>query len=384
VSSTLPERASVVVIGGGIVGVSTAFHLAEAGVRDVLLIERDSLGAGSTSKAAGGVRASFSNPANIALGARSLQTWRTFADRPGGQIDLEQVGYLFLLSTEDDLRGFSEAVALQADFGLDSRMLSPDEVVRLNPLVVADGLVGAAYSPGDGYCTPEAAVSGYATAARRHGARLVTGVCASSFEKSGDEIVGVHTNAGFVRTDTVICCAGAWSRSVGEMAGCALPVTPVRRQIAVTEPVSGLPDRFPMTLDYSSTFYFHREGRGLLFGMSPEEEPGFHTRTDDRWLSGLAEAVSVRAPALAEVGIAHTWAGLYEITPDHDGLIGEAAGVSRFLYACGFSGHGFLMGPAVGEVVRDLYLEREPFVDVSAMSAARFAEGATRSESHII
>ncbi|WP_163513653.1 NAD(P)/FAD-dependent oxidoreductase [Fodinicola acaciae] len=382
--TSVSDRASVVIVGGGIVGVSTAFHLAEAGVRDVLLVEKDSLGAGSTSKAAGGVRASFSNPTNIALGARSLETWRSFDARPGGQIDLEQVGYLFLLSTKDDLAGFSRAVALQAGFGLDSRIVDVEEVARLNPLVSTDGLLGAAFSPGDGYCTPEGAVAGYASAARRLGARLVTGVSVSSVETSGGEIVGVRTSAGFVRTPAVICCAGAWSRSVGEMAGVPLPVTPVRRQIAVTGPVSGLPERFPMTLDYSSTFYFHREGHGLLFGMSPDEEPGFRLGTDDRWLAGLADAVGFRAPALADVGIAHTWAGLYEITPDHDGLVGESGEVSRFLYACGFSGHGFLMGPAVGEAVRDLFLGRTPVIDVSSLSADRFAAGATRVESHII
>lgn len=353
-------------------------------MRDVLLVEKDSLGAGSTSKAAGGVRASFSNPTNIALGARSLDAWRSFADRPGGQIDLEQVGYLFLLSTKDDLEGFSRAVGLQNEAGLGSRIVDVEEVARLNPLVSLDGLVGAAFSPGDGYCTPEGAVAGYASAARRLGARLVTGVSVSSVESSGGEITGVQTSAGFVRTSAVICCAGAWSQPVGEMVGVSLPVTPVRRQIAVTGPVSGLPAQFPMTLDYSSTFYFHREGPGLLFGMSPDEEPGFRLGTDDRWLAGLADAVGFRAPALADVGIAHTWAGLYEITPDHDGLVGEAADVSRFLYACGFSGHGFLMGPAVGEVMRDLYLGRAPVVDVSTLSVDRFTTGATRVESHII
>jgi sarcosine oxidase subunit beta len=391
----LPERASVVVIGGGVMGVSAAFHLAEAGVGDVLLLERDSLGAGSTSKAAGGVRAQFSDALNIALGARSLELFERFRDRPGGTIDLHRVGYLFLLTRRKDVELYEASVALQNELGVPSRMLEPAEASMLAPIIRRRGLLAAAFHAGDGHCSPEGVVAGYAAAARGHGACLLTGVEVTGIETSSSSsgpstITGVVTTAGTVRTETVICCAGAWSGRIGQLAGVQLPVEPLRRQILVTEPLgefmAGLaPETMPMTIDVATTFYLHREGPGILLGMSyAGERPGFSTTVSEEWLPELTAAIEKRAPRLLGVGVAHSWAGLYENTPDHNGLIGEAAGVSRFLYATGFSGHGFLQGPAVGEVVRDLYLGREPFVDVSPLSATRFADGASRPEHSIV
>lgn len=191
---------------------------------------------------------------------------------------------------------------------------------------------------------------------------------------------GVTTSRGFFPAQTVICAAGAWSRRIGEMAGVDLPVTPLRRQIIVTGPIDTGP--VPMTIDYASTCYFHREGPGLLIGMSdPDEQPGFHMSRSDAWLPRLTAALKRRAPALLDAGLATGWAGLYEDTPDHNALIGKTG---DFLYATGFSGHGFLQAPAVGEVIRDLYLDRPPPVDVSPLTADRFASDAARPETTIV
>ncbi|TWP43494.1 FAD-binding oxidoreductase [Lentzea tibetensis] len=362
-------------------GTSIAFHLAEAGVRDVVLVERDELGSGSTCKAAGGVRAQFSDELNIQLGARSLEAFKRFPQRPGQEIDLHQVGYLFLLSDPAHVEAFERNVELQNSLGVPSRMMSVAEARKLSPLIETDGLLAATYSPDDGHCTPESVVLGYATAARRLGARLHTHTTVLDVEMSGDDITGVVTDKGTIRTNTVICTAGAWSRPVGEMVGVDLPVTPLRRQVMFTEPMPSLDPVVPFTIDFGTTFYFHREGQGLLFGMSdPLEEPGFKLDTDDAWLPRLTEAISRRAPSLLDVGVKTGWAGLYEVTPDHNAIIGESRAVSRFLYATGFSGHGFLQGPAVGEVVRDLYLERTPFIDVSELDVSRFASDNQRPE----
>lgn len=380
-----PPSASVVIIGGGVIGVSAAYHLAAAGVSDVVLLERDTLGAGSTSRAAGGVRTQFSDRVNIELATRSLETFTEFGDRFGQEIDLRQVGYLFLVDSPDTLREFERTVAVQNGFGVPSRVIPVEEARRLSPLIDTDGLVGAVYSPVDGYCTPESVLLGFATAARRHGARLVVGCPATGIEVVGDRVTAVHCAAGRIETDTVLCAAGAWSRQVGAWVGVDLPVTPLRRQIAVTEPVTGVPDDLPFTLDFGTGSYFRREGEGLLLGMSdPNEKPGFHLNRTDEWLAELGRRLTRRAPRLAEVGIASGWAGLYEMTPDHNGLIGEDPGISRFLYAGGFSGHGFMMGPAVGEVVRDLYLGRPPFTDVRGFHAGRFAGDGPRPELNIV
>ncbi|MER5755488.1 FAD-binding oxidoreductase [Streptomyces sp. NPDC002088] len=374
-------HASVVVIGGGVTGTSIAHHLAAAGVRDVVLLERDELASGSTSKAAGGVRAQFSDELNVQLGARSLEAFGRFGEEIGYDIGLHRVGYLFLLSTPEEVDAFEAGVRLQNSLGVPSRMIDPAEARRLSPLISTQGLLAAAYSPDDGHCTPEAVVHGYAAAARSHGARILRHTEATGIELHGDTITAVTTTLGRITTDTVICAAGAWSRAVGAMVGVDLPVRPLRRQIAVTEPVAALPPELPMTIDFSSTLYFHAEGPGLLVGMSdPDERPGFATDTHDRWIPRLYAAMERRAPALTELRRTGGWAGLYEITPDHNALIGEAPGPSRFLYATGFSGHGFLQGPAVGEVMRDLYLGRVPFVDVGPLSAGRFAADAPRPE----
>ncbi|MGV9931058.1 NAD(P)/FAD-dependent oxidoreductase [Streptomyces olivaceoviridis] len=378
-------RAEVVIVGGGVVGTSIAWHLARAGVRDVVLVERDELAAGSTSKAAGGVRAQFSDELNIRLGARSLEAFGRFEEEVGQDIGLHRVGYLFLLSTPGQVAAFEAGVRLQNSLGVPSRLLTPEEARRLSPLIRTDGLLAAAYSPDDGHCTPEAVVHGYATAARAHGARILRHTEVTGIELRGDTVTVVGTTLGRIETGTVICAAGAWSRAVGAMVGVELPVRPLRRQIAVTGPVPGLPPTLPMTIDFTTSLYFHREGPGLLLGMSdPDERPGFATDTHDRWIPRLAEAMRQRAPALLDAPRTGGWAGLYENTPDHNALIGEAPDVSRFLYATGFSGHGFLQAPAVGEVIRDLYLGRVPFLDISPLSAGRFAADAPRPEANLV
>jgi sarcosine oxidase subunit beta len=269
--------------------------------------------------------------------------------------------------------------------GVPSRMLSVAEACALAPLIRPDGLVAAAFSPRDGHCTPEAVVAGYAAGARRHGAVIRQHCAVTGIETRGGTITAVHTSRGPVPADTVVCAAGAWSAGIGELVGVELPVRPLRRQIRVTEPIADLPPRLPMTIDFGTTFYFHPEGAGLLVGMSdPAEEFGFRLATSDGWLDGLAAAVSRRAPRLAEVGVARGWAGLYEVTPDHNAIVGEVTEVSRFLYATGFSGHGFLQGPAIGEVVRDLILGREPEIDVSTLDVRRFAEHSARREHNVV
>jgi sarcosine oxidase subunit beta len=375
----LPDQAEVVVIGGGVIGTSIAFHLAEAGVRDVVVVERNDLGSGSTCKAAGGVRAQFSDELNIRLGARSIELFQRFPQRPGQEIDLHQVGYLFLLSSDDDVTAFERNVDLQNSLGVRSRMLTVEEARRMSPLIETDGLLAATFSPDDGHCTPESVVLGYATAARRFGARLHTRTTVRSIVGTGSDSFRVETDRGTVSTRNLVCAAGAWSREIGAMVGVDLPVSPLRRQIMFTEAMPELHDRVtPFTIDFGSTFYFHREGQGLLFGMSdPDETPGFKLDMSDAWLPRLTEAIGRRAPRLLDVGVRDGWAGLYEVTPDHNALIGSAG---RFFYATGFSGHGFLQGPAVGEVVRDLVLGREPFVDVSSLDASRFAADKARPE----
>ena len=387
---SLPGSAGVVVVGGGVMGASIAFHLAEAGVEDVLLLERGALGGGSTVKAAGGVRAQFSDPVNIALGMRGLDAFEDFPNRPGQEIDLHQPGYLFLLTDPEQVRVYEQSVALQNAMGVPSRMLTPEEAKALSPAMDVTGVLAASFHARDGYCSPESVVQGYASGARRHGATVLTGIEVTDIRVEDGVIRSVVTDRGEVRTAAVVCAAGAWSKSIGAMAGVGLPIEPLRRQILVTEPLSDeqaarFPIGMPMTIDAGSTFYLHREGPAILLGMSyRDEEPGFREDYSDAWLPDLTATIERCCPDLLDVGIAHQWVGFYEVTPDHNALVGESESVSRFLYAAGFSGHGFLQGPAIGEVIRDLYLHREPPIDVTPFTADRFAAGLLRGEVNIV
>jgi sarcosine oxidase subunit beta len=384
VTAELPSRADVVVIGGGVIGTSVAFHLAEAGAH-VCLLERDELASGSTSRAAGGFRAQFSDPLNIALGLRSIEAFARFGERPGWEIDLEQVGYLFLLDREEDVPVFEQSVALQNKLGVPSRFVTLEEARELCPLAGLDGVLAATFSPLDGHASPESVVQGYAAGTRAHEGTILTRCAVTGMRVEDGEIRAVETARGTVPTGSVVCAAGAWSPEVGRMAGVDLDVRPFLREVGFTAPDATLPERIPLTVDFSTGFYFHREGPGLLFGMADAgQPPGFDEPADPAWLEKVLLVAERRLPALVDMGIAGGWKGFYEVTPDHNALVGEAEGVARFLYATGFSGHGFLQGPAVGEIVRDLVLGREPFVDVTPLSTARFARGATRPEHNVI
>ncbi|UUA11360.1 FAD-binding oxidoreductase [Streptomyces sp. CRCS-T-1] len=367
-------------------GTSIAFHLAEAGVRNIVVVERGELGCGSSGKPIGGVRAHFSDPLNIELGDRSLRAFRDFPDRPGADIRLDTVGYLFLLTTERQVADFEAAVRLQNSLGVPSRMTDPAEARRLCPYVSTEGLLAAAHSPADGHARPALVVQGYARAATRAGAVLATRTSVTGLDTRGDRVTAVHTDRGRIDCATVVCAAGAWSARIGDLAGVPLPVRPVRRQLAFTVPLTPPAPRIPFTIDFSSSAYFHNSDDGLLFGLADPAEPdGFDTTWTPEWLGLFRDVVRHRAPDLAALETAGGWAGLYEVTPDHNALIGRSDEIVNFLYATGFSGHGFLQAPAVGEIVRDLYLDRPPCVDVGPLTADRFRAGAEiRPESHIV
>lgn len=380
------RRRAAVIIGGGVMGTSTAYQLARSGITDVTVLEAGELGSGSSAKPLGGVRAFFSDPANIALGTRSLAAFRRFPTEVGVDIGLQQVGYLFVVRDPADLPGFADSVALQNSMGVPSRLIEPREAVELCPYLTTDEMVAAVWSPGDGFARPADVIHGYAQVAAGLGVELRTHAPVVAIDGTADGQALVRTADATYQTPTVICTAGAWSASVAGLAGVDLPIQPLRRQIAFTAPLTPRPPRVPFTIDYTSTAYFHAApDGGLLMGWAdPLEAPGFGRDVSAGWHGPLREALSRFAPGLADAPIVDGWAGLYEMTPDCNAIIGESDLGFRFLYAAGFSGHGFLQGPAVGECVRDLYLGRRPAVDVSAFALDRFARPAVRTELGII
>jgi sarcosine oxidase subunit beta len=379
----LPKHAEVVIVGGGVMGLSIAFHLAEAGVRGVVVLERDLVGSGSSAKPLGGVRATFSDPGNILLGLRSLEAFEKFGQRFGIDIELRQVGYLFLCRSEAELAEVERSTAVQRELGGSAGMVRPREACALNPLLREEALVGASFSPRDGHARPAAVVQAYRVAAEALGVLVFEHTELRAVTAGPTGIEEIETDKGTIRTTSLICAAGAWSQAVGQMVGVALPVEPVRRQIGLAP---GLFPTVPFTLDLSTTWYVHNYDRGLLLGISdPGQPPGFDRSYSENWRPAFDRAAEIVAPSVAGLVLESGWAGLYENTPDHNALIGASTEVQGFLYATGFSGHGFLQAPAVGEVVRDLYLGSTPFMDIGTFSAERFA-GRRRDlhEVHII
>jgi sarcosine oxidase subunit beta len=373
------------VIGGGIMATSIAGHLADAGVGDVLVIERDTLGSGSSAKPLGGVRATFSDANNVLLGHRSLAAFESFEASFGTPINLRQVGYLFLCRTDAELAAVEDSVRLQNELGCDSRMISPDQACALNPFLDPGCLLGASFSPRDGYAEPALVVAGYARAAARLGVRLAEHTEVFAVSTGADGVHTIETYRGTVRADAVVIAAGAWSTALGAALGVHLPIEAVRRQIGFTAQQAVPHPTVPFTLDLSTTLYFHNYRHGLLLGISNrDEEPGLCREFSYGWTRSFDAAAAVVAPGLTDQPLVGGWAGLYENTPDHNAMIGRAVAPGVF-YATGFSGHGFLQGPAVGEIVRDLYLGREPFMDPGPFSADRFADDtALLREVHII
>ena len=366
------ESAEVVIIGGGAMGASTAYHLTELGITNVVLVERDTLASGSTSKAAGGIRTQFADELNIRIALRSLAEFESFEERLGVDIDFRQHGYLFLLDAPEDVRLFRSALALQGSLGVISTELTLDEVLTLVPPIETEGLLAATYCPRDGIATPETVVQGYAQAASSRGVRIKQRCEVERISRLGNKIHGVETSEGRIRTDTVICTAGVWSKELAALAGLELPVTGEARWMHYSGDGGGLPDELPLTIDFTTGFYFHREGPGLVFGG---REPT---------IEGVATHATRRLPLLEQLPIQTSWWGYYEMSPDHNAIVGEAAEPSRFLYATGFSGHGFQQCPAVGEHLAELVAGRPPTLDLSPFSLERFADGERREEEIVI
>ncbi len=354
----------VVVIGGGCVGASVAHHLAETGCTDVVLLEAGTLGCGSTSKAAGGIRMQHADPLNTRLARRSLDEFTNFAQLTGSEIDFKQVGYLFLIDSLADLELFAAAGAMQRDLGIPVEQLDPAAARDLVPQLDIDGLVGASFCALDGYATPEAVVQGYAASARRRGVRTRQGTAVSRVVVEQGRVVGVECGEERISAPVVVCAAGTGSVAVAASAGVDLPVSAQSRRIFFSAQSGGVPDSIPLTVDFSSSFYFHREGPGLIFA-GREFEP-----------EDLMEPALRRLPVLGDLPITSSWYGDYEMSPDHNGMVGGCKDVAGFYYAAGFSGHGFMLSPAVGEHVAELVTGRAPTIDLTALSADRFADSA--------
>ena len=376
-NQNLPKRSDVIIIGGGIIGVSIAYYLAKRGVKNVLLLEQDMMGEGSTGKCAGGIRTQFSTEINIQFSLISRRVFETFQEEFGINPEFHWTGYLFL--TGDELRW--RELQLNAQFmktlDLEVELLGSKEIQSRWPFLQIDDLVGGSYTAQDGYAGPYETLRGFINGARRLGAMLRERLEVKAIKLKRGQIQAVETSTGEqVKTQTVVNAAGPYAAGVATLAGLDLPVRPLRRQIFFTEDFEGLPSMFPMVIDLEHGWYMRREGKGLLLAGPQDSESSFNETVDFEGQAWTAAKSVRRVPILQRAKIARGWAGLYDISPDHHAIIGAFPELKGFILANGFSGHGFQHSPAAGMLVAELIVEgKAKTLDIHPLRPQRFREG---------
>jgi sarcosine oxidase subunit beta len=383
---SIPDSADMVVVGGGVMGASILYHMAARGIKNVILLEKNEFfGQEATGRCAGGVRYQFSTDINVKLSLESLTMIERFKEELGQDVNYRKCGYLFVLTREQDVEKFRHNVAMQHSLGVMTEWLDGDEVRRRLPLMRLDDVLAGTFYHKDGIVDPNSVVMGYISAAGRLGAKSYNKVEVTGVRTAGGKVQGVETNQGFIAAPVVINAAGPWAGELGKLAGVEIPITPLRRQILTTNPLPKLPADFPFVLDFAQSLYFHREGEGLLSGMSkPDEKPGFDENVDPDWELVNLEAAIERMPLLESASLASHWAGLYENTPDAHPVYG-ATPLEGFHVCAGFSGHGFMHGPVSGKIMAEIILDGAPkTVDVSMLDLARFKEDRQIREYNVV
>jgi len=372
--------AEIVVVGGGVIGASVAYHLAARGARDVVVLDAAAhAGAGSTGRATGGFRAQFATVTDVALSLLARANLRRFAEETGGDCGYVAAGYLWIASDEAELAVLRAALAVQRAAGVDDAVeVDGETIARLNPALRRDGIVGGTYCPSDGFVRPLGILDGYRRAAERLGVRFAWDAEVIGFERGHDaRITAVRTARDMIATGAVVNAAGAWAAGVARLAGAELRVTPLRRQVAVTVPADVLPATMPMTVFARDGFHLRvRDGRVLLLLPSPGASNPFDVGVDPAWVDAVAQIARERVPCLRDVAIdrAACWAGLYEMSPDGHAIVGRAPSVPNLYFANGASGHGVMHAPALGALLSEIVLDgAATSLDATALRPERFA-----------
>lgn len=382
----LPNTADIVIIGGGVMGASAAYHLAKRGHKNIVLLEKENFfGQGATGRCAGGVRYQFSTEINVKLSIASLPMIERFKDEIGQDVSYKQCGYLLVATNEKEVAAFKHNVEMQNKLGVATQFLSGDEVrARLPMMNFKDALAGT-FNQKDGTADPNSVVMGYINAAQKMGVKAISSAEVLGITVSGGNVKEVQTSLGAIQTRMALNVAGPWSSQIGKMAGVEIPVIPLRRQMFTTNPLKDVPEDFPFVIDFAKSLYFHREGEGLLIGMSNQnEKTGYDQNVDEDFELANLEAAIERMPLVEKASRASHWAGLYEVTPDAHPIFG-ATPVNGFTLCTGFSGHGFMHGLISGKLMSEFILDGNfSSMDISMLYLKRFEEGRLIQEYNVV
>jgi len=381
---TMKSEAGTVIIGGGIIGLSIAYNLAKLGETDVVVLEKGYLGNASTFRCGSGIRQQFGDEPNIRMMKRSVELWEGLSEELGRDVEFKQSGYLFLLYDEDELADFKDNVRLQNRLGVPSRIISPEEAREIVPLLNTDGVIGAAWNDTDGKANPFETVFAYADAARRLGVEIYEYTEALDVKTDGGRIRSVLTNRGEIRTGRVINAANAWARAINRMAGVPVdvPIEPYKHQGVKTEPIK--PGQIePMVISFKhDDVYLTQEANqgGVIGGYGLKYGPTFDMTPTYEFLRGVSYRFSQLIPALKHVNVIRVWGGYYAETPDGNAAIGRINELDEFFIAAGFSGHGFMLAPVVGEAVAELVVNGKTDKPLWFYDPYRFERGELREK----
>jgi glycine/D-amino acid oxidase-like deaminating enzyme len=371
----------ILIVGGGVVGCSIAYHLARRGARGVVVLEQGTVGSGSSGKAVGGVRQQFSTPVCVRMSQVSLEVFRRFEAELGADPLFDPCGYLLVTRETDEMAAFERNVRMQQGLGVDVRLVTPAEIGRIHPWVAVGDLVGGAFCPTDGVAGPAEVTAAFGRRAAELGVRIREGCPVTGIRMRDGRVEAVETPAATLAPGTLVVAAGAWSGRVGEWLGVDIPVRPLKREVFVSEALPDHPPATPMVIEPARSWYCRREGPGVLMagGLGPGST--FDTAVDWANLATSAEWAVHRMPPLEHAAFTRAWAGSLDMTPDGNAILGPVPDLSGVYVAAGFSGHGFMHSPATGQLMAELILDGAArTADIAPLGLERFARGAWLSE----
>ncbi|HHV28123.1 NAD(P)/FAD-dependent oxidoreductase [Acetivibrio mesophilus] len=375
----IPKTANVVIIGSGAMGASTAYHLAKMGVKDIVILEKEEVPGGhTTSRCAGGFRHQFSTKINVLLSKLSIEKIRYLQEELNYNFDINYCGYVFLLTENDDLSFFKNAVKMQNELNVNTQWLELNEIKEMLPMMRIDDVIAATYYEYDGLMEPSSLVNAYLSEAEKMGVKIFTGETVIGIDTKDNKIEGIATISGKISTPIVVNAAGPWAGEIGKLVNVNIPIKPVMQQLFFTSKIEWVSNSFPVVIFPYEGLGFHKEGDGLLTGMTkpPVKDNCFELMIDEEWELLHCEKAIQRIPDIENTYIRSRWAGFYEETEDDHPIVGSIPGIDGFYCIAGFNGHGFMQSPICGQLLaEEIIYGKARSLDIEILRVERFYNG---------